>query len=71
MIDQKKKALNYIKGWSIAAGFQPIPPDIEQDEDFNAGYEAGKTARKQARQDAEAKYGIKFSIIKLAGDDNG
>ena len=47
----------YMRGWFCSAACQPIPPPMQNDEDFMAGWNDGREARRRASKDAEIKYG--------------
>ena len=61
---RKQKAFNYMKGFYCAAGIKTIPNELQNNIDFEAGYNTGKRHLKSARESCEKIYGIKFDIIK-------
>lgn len=65
MLENKRRAINYAKGWMVAAGVNSIPPDLRDDNDFLDGWNDGRLARKEAMARAEDKYGCKFNKVRL------
>lgn len=65
MKESKTKAFNYLKGWRCGAALLSIPPELQDDEDFNIGWKDGREVSKKASAFAEKHYGVTFSTIKL------
>lgn len=66
MSDAKKRAYQFMRGFSAAAGRTGIPESIEQDADFLAGWKQGQIALSEAGARAEHFYGITWTVIRLA-----